>query len=407
MERAAIDESFLISTATDRRGDDPIFALNAEAKRRQAAGERVVNATLGALMEDDGRLAVIPAVFEALGRVDVRRAAAYAPIAGDPRFLSQVIRDLFGSSDVASRSVAVATPGGSGALSLAIVSFLEPNQALLAPSFYWGPYSTMAHHAGRRIETFSMFDAHGRFDVLAFEAALFRQLAAQGRALVFLNSPCNNPTGYSFDDAEWRAVADVAQRASKMGRVAILVDLAYARFAAPTTPDFAAYADRLSDGPLLLAAWTASKSFTYYGGRVGALVAVHPDAAERTRIQNAFAFGCRGTWSNCNHQGMLAIGEILADDALRAQCDRERERLRSLLQARVGAFNAAARARGLEFPRYEGGFFVTVFHDEVDSAARAMKEQGVFVVPTGKALRIALCSTPAADVARLVESIPT
>ncbi len=407
MNRTALDDSFLISAAADRRGDDPIFALNAEAKRRQAAGEKVVNATLGALMEDDGRLAVMPTVFETLRRIDPQRAAAYAPIAGDPRFLSHVVSDLFGASPIATHAVGVATPGGSGALSLAIVSFLEPGQALLTPSFYWGPYATMAHHSGRRVETFSTFDAAGRFDVAAFESALFGQLASQGRALVLLNSPCNNPTGYSFDDAEWCAVTDVAQRASKLGRVAILIDLAYAKFAAPATPDFSRYADQLADGPLLLAAWTASKTFTYYGGRVGALVAVHPDAAERARIQSAFAFGCRGTWSNCNHQGMLAISEILGDATLRAQCDRERERLRSLLSTRVAAFNAAAKKRGLRFPRYEGGFFVTVFHDDVENAARAMKEQGVFVVPSGKALRVALCSTPVADVARLVDSIPT
>ena len=32
-------------------GDDPIFLLNAEAQRRRSAGEEILNATVGALLD--------------------------------------------------------------------------------------------------------------------------------------------------------------------------------------------------------------------------------------------------------------------------------------------------------------------------------------------------------------------
>ncbi len=54
--------SALIDEVTDRPGDDPIFTLNAEASRRAQAGESVLNATLGALMNDEGQLAVIQGI---------------------------------------------------------------------------------------------------------------------------------------------------------------------------------------------------------------------------------------------------------------------------------------------------------------------------------------------------------
>ena len=57
--RVTHSSSSLIPEASDRPGDDPIFALNAEARRRAAAGESVINATLGALSfdtDDHGRL---------------------------------------------------------------------------------------------------------------------------------------------------------------------------------------------------------------------------------------------------------------------------------------------------------------------------------------------------------------
>ena len=74
-------------------------------------------------------------------------------------------------------------------------------------------------------------------------------------------------------------------------------------------------------------------------------------------------------------------------------------------RARVDAFNGLAPARGLKYPRYEGGFFVTVFHDDAHAKAAAMREKGVFVVPAKGALRVALCSVAERDVARLVDAL--
>ena len=396
---------FLVAAASQRPADDPIFALNAEAQKRAKAGEAVVNATLGALMEDDGSLALMPSVSEALRQVDPRRAAAYAPIAGEARFLGAVVRELFGAGELAAWSTAAATPGGTGALHHAIVNFLDPGQALLTTEYYWGPYQTLADHTRRRVETFRMFDGSGRFHAADFERALAAQVASQGRALILLNSPCHNPTGYSLDESEWNDVVRIVRAASERAPVALLVDHAYAKFGGPGSERWVEHVAKLAGEALLLVAWTASKSFTQYGARVGALVAVHPDAAVRKRIGNALSYSCRGTWSNCNHAGMLAIGSILDDAALRARADAERARLVQLLEERVHAFNGAAKAAGLRYPRYEGGFFVSVFTPAPEATAARMRELGVFVVPIHGAVRIALCSTPARDVPRLVDAL--
>src|SRR6185437_5071618 len=304
---------FLIPSRDARSGDDPIFALNAEARKRALAGEPVINATVGALLDDDGKLAVLPGVAEALRAVPTAVSAGYAPIAGPDDFLRAVVGDLFGDRTTSGWATGVATPGGTGALRLAVTSFLEPGQALLTSSFYWGPYQTIADEAERRVETFRMFDGQGRLDVADFEKQLARQREAQGRALVLLNSPCHNPTGYSFDADEQKAIAEVVAREAARCPVAVLLDIAYARYGATVPRHFM---DRLIDlggQALVLLAWSASKAFTLYGQRVGALVAVHPEAFERVRLKNAFAYGCRGTWSNCNASGMAAVTRVLSD----------------------------------------------------------------------------------------------
>ncbi|MEM6671280.1 MAG: aminotransferase class I/II-fold pyridoxal phosphate-dependent enzyme [Planctomycetota bacterium] len=395
----------LISDARGRPGDDPIFTINARANERRAAGEPVINASLGALLDDDGTLAVMPTVFEAMRSVPPERAAAYAPIAGDRDYLDAVIQDVLGSGTLASNAVAAATPGGTGALLNAVMNFLEPGQSLYTSSYYWSPYRIIADHNQRGVRTFPMFDDAGAFDVAAFESGLVELLQEQGRALVILNFPCHNPTGYSLAEDEWRAVADALGRASEHGPVALLLDLAYAHFGAAPVDSWVPAIERVADQITVLAAWTASKSFAQYGARVGALVASVADESYRTEVANAISYTCRGSWSNCNHLGLLAISELLRDDDLARRVGDERARLTQLLRERVDTFNHEAGQHGLRYPRYEGGFFVSVFTPDARETARVAAEAGVFVVPMDGAVRVALCSVAKSDVPRLVEEV--
>jgi aromatic-amino-acid transaminase len=102
---------------------------------------------------------------------------------------------------------------------------------------------------------------------------------------------------------------------------------------------------------------------------------------------------------------LWAVTKLLTDSALKAKCDAEREGLKNLLTARVNAFNALARPKGLQYPRYEGGFFVTVFTPDAEGRAAKMKERGVYVVPQKGAVRVALCSVAQTDVPSLVDAL--
>lgn len=396
----------LIPARQTRPDKDVIFALNAEATRRKQAGELIINATIGSLMNDDGSLSILSTVTQALREVPAREWAAYAPIPGTPAFNQAVIDDAFsGHPELKAAATAVATPGGTGALRHALMNYLESGQKLLTPSFYWGPYLTLCDEHERKLDTFRMFDEAGQLDAAALDAKLGALLAEQGRALIFLNDPCNNPTGYSMTRGEWKQVVEVLlKHAGKP--VTLLVDMAYWLYAG--SGDVRGFMRELQ--PLLgktglLFAWSASKSFTHYGLRVGALIACDPDDKGRAATQASLAYACRGTWSNCVHGGLSAVTKLLTDASLKAACDAEREKFKALLNERVAAFNAAAQPRGLKYPRYEGGFFVTVFHDAAEQQAEKMKARGVYVVPQKGALRVALCSTAAADVPRLVDAL--
>lgn len=397
--------SSLIPDCSNRPGDDPIFALNALANARVQAGEDILNATLGALVTADGVLAVLPSVEEAYRRIPFVQASCYAPISGPPAFVGAIIRDLFGDSEYARQAVGVSTPGGTGAVHHAIVNTLEPGQNLLTSSYYWGPYAILANHTRRGVSTFRMFDEGGRFDVQSYADGLNEMMSEQGRALVILNTPCHNPTGYTLDDEEWGQIVEITEQAASLGPVSFLLDFAYEKFAPPGQSIWRNHIERLSASVGVFIAWTASKSFAQYGARIGALIALHPDDEQRSRLANALGYSCRGTWSNCNTHGMLAVAEVLSDPELCASSEEERRGLVSLLDDRVTIFNEHARPAGLKYPRYEGGFFVTVFTPDEARTAESMREDGVFVVPLPGAVRVALCATPKVKVPRLVESL--
>jgi len=395
----------LIAGARGRPADDPIFALHHEATRRAAAGESILNATLGTLSDEDGRLAVMPSVLETLRRLQGEDVAGYAPVAGRPDFLRAVIADLFQSGPLAKQAVAAATPGGTGAVFESVINFLEPGQKLLTTSYHWGPYPAIARNAGRDFESFPMFRADRSLDVEGLAAALDRHVDTQGRALVVLNDPCHNPTGYSLRQDEWRRVSEVLRRAGERAPVTLLVDVAYFRFGGSAATEWINAIPGLLKSCTVLVAWTASKTFTQYGARVGALVALHEDDEERTQIRNALAYGSRATWSNCSHLGQRAVAELLTVPELRARSDAERSELVELLDARIRAFNRGAEEIGLGMPRYDSGFFVTVFTKDGQKTAAAMRELGVYVLPIPGAVRVALCSTPLADVPRLLDAL--
>ena len=89
------------------------------------------------------------------------------------------------------------------------------------------PYTTLFRsitgHSGRGVDTFNMFGEDGRFDLDAMAIGIDRHIEQQGRALLLLNFPCHNPTGYSLDESEWAGVAEVIRMAGERAPVATLL----------------------------------------------------------------------------------------------------------------------------------------------------------------------------------------
>jgi aromatic-amino-acid transaminase len=380
---------------------ESIFSLHDEALRRQRRGERIIDGTVGVLLDDAGRLAVLPTVAAALDELPPVSWAPYAPVAGEADFLNAVTERAY-PPDLRASTISVATPGATGAVSLAIAMGLEPGEALLTRSLHFAAYADLAAAQGRRVTTFSTFGSTGRFDVAALARRLGVLAARQRHLLIVLNDPCQNPTGYTMSPADWDAVAAVIGALAPQKPTTILIDAAYADFAPIGWRPPHGVLARLAESADVLTAWSASKSLTAYGLRVGALLALCPSAARRRRLAATMARGCGGRWGNVNRGGMMMIGRVLADPALAGQAFGERQVLIALLRKRAQAFRRAAERRGLIFQCHEGGFFATVPLRGAARIAEAMRDRGGFVVPQAQVLRFALCALPAEQIPALV-----
>ncbi|HJW73542.1 MAG TPA: pyridoxal phosphate-dependent aminotransferase [Geothrix sp.] len=384
--------------------DDPIFALNAEAQARKAAGEAILNASVGALFDDSGQLVVLASVMDLWRELTPLEVAPYAPISGDPAFLKALVQRHWPELD--SPGAACATPGGSGALALSLRNFLEPGQRLLTTAPYWGPYATLAAENGIGLVTVPWPGAGQPLDGTAWDRTLRELMKTQGRVLIWLNDPCHNPTGRSLFPADRSVLLGLLRELSSLGPVTLLLDFAYLDYAgdpgavAVALKDYAALG---AEGRVLVgAAMSLSKSLTLYGARGGAIA--FPWRGEPA-LQAALTQSCRGTWSTCAKAPQSLLLRLAKDGKAQERLAAEHRHWSEVLAARATALDRALGTEGLAPCRWQGGFFVTVGCPESEAVCGHMKAEGVFTVPLPEGLRVGLCGLQAEAAPRLAGAL--
>ena len=383
-----------------------IFKMNAAAQQSAAAGVSVINATVGALLDDDGKLVVLETIMRQYHQLTPMEIAPYAPVAGDTKYLLALTRRHW--PELSSYGIGAATPGGTGALALSLRNLLEPGQRLLTAAPYWGPYATLAVENRMVLDTVPYPRAGGALDLDAWRTSAEDILRAQGRLLLWLNDPCHNPTGRSLSTADRRALLQMLREVSALGPVTLLLDFAYLDYARDASAVRAALDDYRAFGAegrvLVAATLSLSKAYTLYGGRAGALV--FPWCTDPA-LGAALAISCRGTYSNCARAPMSVSIRMAADDDARVELAREHEHWSSVLVERADALDAALKSEGLEGAPWDGGFFVTLEVPEPLAVTERLTEQGVFVVPIPEGIRVGVCGLRVADVARFAKAVKT
>lgn len=389
--------------------EDKIFGISNRAKAMIAkeGKEKVVNATIGALLDDDGKVIVLSSVEKVFKSLMPEEFAQYSPIGGTPEFRAAVIKDVFREFKPTSHVEAVATPGGTGAIRNTISNYSNYGDKVLTTDWFWAPYNTIAQEIGRKLDTFELFNDKGGFNHQSFEKKVRELLEVQEALVIILNTPSHNPTGYALSDEEWEGVIAILNDLPKDKRVTLLVDIAYADFAGEEgeSRNFFPLLEKLEENVLPIIAHSLSKSYTLYGLRCGAMICMAKEVAVAEEFKRVCEFSARASWSNCPRAGHVILSKIYEDETLLNNIMEERKEHRNMLIRRGEAFMEEAAKVGLETVPFRSGFFMTVPCEKPDAVAAKLEEGGIFTVPLAKGIRISGASVSEEVCRRLPKAI--
>ena len=377
--------------------EDKIFGISNRAKKMIAekGADKVINATIGSLLDDDGELVVLSSVDEVFKHLSPKDYADYAPIGGIAPFREAVQKAAFGYHKPEGFIEAVATPGGTGSLRNVISNYSDGGDKVLTSDWHWAPYNTIAGEIGRSIETFEFFTEEGRFNAEALNDKATELLAKQESLVIILNTPAHNPTGYSLTLEDWDKVIDELCEAAECGKaIALVIDAAYIDFAGDEEEyrRFLPKLERLPENVISIMAYSLSKTYTLYGTRCGAMICIAKTKEIADEFKRVCEYSSRGSWSNSAKVAQVILSRIYGDPGLLERVDSERAHYREMLIARGRAFEEEAKNVGLETVPFDAGFFISIPCDNPDEISAKLEKQGLFIVPLAKGLRVSVAS---------------
>lgn len=387
--------SFVKESVSQKPIVDTVFTIVKKAKEDKAkSGEDVVvDATIGSLYDEEGKLVALDSVFSSLKNLDNRVLAAYAAsFTGNEDFKDRVYRWVLDGNSHLHHEI-IATPGGTGAVAMTIQECLEAGQTVILPEIAWGSYNLMAQMNNLQIATYSLFE-EDHFNIESFKHTCQMVMAQQNKLVVVINDPCHNPTGYSLNKEEWNEVIAFLNECSKTHAVVLLNDIAYIDYAygQKQAKEYFSVFDQISDNIVVVVAFSLSKSMTSYGLRCGAAIIMGQREEAVQELKIVFEKDARATWSNINNGAMATFVDVM-DHHLKAY-DQERLHYVALLKERSDIFVKEAKEAGLKHYPYKEGFFVTLSMDNEtrDKYHEALMENHIYTVKVNLGIRVAVCS---------------
>ncbi|HEY1071879.1 aromatic amino acid transaminase [Brevundimonas sp.] len=287
---------------------------------------------VGTYRDETGAIPIMTAVKTAERLLHAEQTSkGYVGPAGDAEFALRLQNATFPelSPSLQARMSRIQTPGGTGALRLALQIIVQanPSAQVWIGTPTWPAHLPIIAACGLTARTFSHLSPDGGLNRPALDEALAQ--AAPGD-VVLLHGCCHNPTGVDLDRDAWRAVAEIATAKGLLP----LIDLAYPGLGDGVEEDVAGVRILLEGCENALIALSCSKSFGLYRDRTGALLMLSNAEATAANLAQVAAGHARLLWSNPPDHGAALVRIILSSDELtglwRAELDAMRVRVNAL-----------------------------------------------------------------------------
>ena len=337
---------------------------------------------VGVYRTGDGATPVFKAIKGAEQRlVDEQDSKSYLGPEGDGGFVSGLMPYIFGGNpERGGRIAGMQTPGGTGAVRLALALAQKAGARrvhLGTPS--WPNHAQIVSDLG--LETVP-FD-HALPDGTANLDAVLRVIREGGEGeLVLLHGCCHNPTGIDYTDEQWRAIADALANSA----VLPVLDIAYQGLGHGMEEDAAGIRTVIDAVPEALVAYSCDKNFGLYRDRVGAFYVLAKEAGDLDAIMSNANMLARATWSMPPDHGGAAVRIVVEDADLTrdwlGELDDMRERMRGVRE-RLAAADGDIPGLNLGALADQNGLFA-VLPLSSDQIAALRKDHGIYMAGSGR-----------------------
>jgi aspartate/methionine/tyrosine aminotransferase len=392
-----------------------ILSQSAEAKEKAYA----INATIG-IATEGGRTMRFDSVMDSINKIKPSQSLTYAPSFGLPALRQQWQAEMLAKNPSLAGhpvSLPVVTCGITHGIATFADVWTSPGDVIILPEMMWGNYNMIfSVRKGARIRHYELFDAHGGFNLGAFEQALRQEAADNRKITVLLNFP-HNPSGYTITAAEADGIVRILTDIAAAGTYVLAVtdDAYFGLFYETETLKESLFARLCGAHPGILAVkldgatkenfvWGLRIGFITYGGTFKSDAMPLFDALERKTA------GCiRGTISNAAHLSQTILLNSMRNEKNAA----EKQEKFEILKAR------ALRVKTVSMdPKYDdawdvypfnSGYFMCLRLKSVDAESlriHLLDEYGVGLIALGASnLRIAFSCMDEDDVQSLFDTI--
>lgn len=361
---------------------DPILSLSV-AFRNDPRPQKV-DLGIGVYKNSLGETPIMRAVALAQDKVVAsQKTKSYVGLAGCEEFNQSMMQLVLGSTLDTERTIAIQTPGASGALRMLgdLIRVAQPDTTVWITDPSYVNHKPVMEAAGLKVRYYRYFSRETK--MVDTEQMLADLAQAGTKDVVLLHGCCHNPTGADIDFSAWQAITELAQ---KNGFIPF-VDIAYQGFGDGLEQDAQGLrymAERMEE---MLITTSCSKNFGLYRERTGAAIVIGKNQQEVTNARGKMLTLARSTYTMPPDHGAALVKTVLRDEQLTAIWKQElsemQQRLLTLRKNLCNELRNQHNTRQFDFIESHRGMF-TVLGFSAEQMGRLREEFAIYGVADGR-----------------------
>ncbi|PVX16189.1 aromatic amino acid aminotransferase [Vibrio cholerae] len=361
---------------------DPILSLSV-AFRNDPRPQKV-DLGIGVYKNSLGETPIMRAVALAQDKVVAsQKTKSYVGLAGCEEFNQSMMQLVLGSTLDTERTIAIQTPGASGALRMLgdLMRVVQPDTTVWITDPSYVNHKPVMEAAGLKVRYYRYFSRETK--MVDTEQMLADLAQAGTKDVVLLHGCCHNPTGADIDFSAWQAITELAQ---KNGFIPF-VDIAYQGFGDGLEQDAQGLrymAERMEE---MLITTSCSKNFGLYRERTGAAIVIGKNQQEVTNARGKMLTLARSTYTMPPDHGAALVKTVLRDEQLTAIWKQElsemQQRLLTLRKNLCNELRNQHNTRQFDFIESHRGMF-TVLGFSAEQMGRLREEFAIYGVADGR-----------------------